>query len=122
MFRVSKIAGESQVRIIHHREREYQRRVLPLDMVDKSIHPFQTHFGLVFCHEAVQTSLLFPERGSIGVLLLADSPISPQHGAALTSGFGASQAETGGKGQESTSRAVHRRLVLLAAIAGVRCR
>jgi hypothetical protein len=49
-------------------------QVLPLDMVDKSIHPFQTHFGLVFCHEAVQTSLLFPERGSIGVLLLADSP------------------------------------------------
>src|SRR5690348_5565432 len=68
-------------------------------MVDKSIHPFQTHFGLVFCHEAVQTSLLFPERGSIGILLLADSPIFPQHGAALTSGFGASQAETGGKGQ-----------------------
>jgi hypothetical protein len=96
--------------------------VLPLDRVDKSIHPFQTHFGLVFCHEAVQTSLLFPERGSIGVLLLADSPISPQHGAALTSGFGASQAETGGKGQESTSRAVHRRLVLPAAIAGVRWR
>jgi hypothetical protein len=71
-------------------------------MVDKSISPFQTHFGPVVCHEAVQTSLLFPERGSIGVLLLADSPISPQHGAALTSGFGASQAETGGKGQEST--------------------
>jgi hypothetical protein len=96
--------------------------VLPLDMVDKSISPFQTHFGPVFCHEAVQTSLLFSERGSIGVLLLADSPISPQHGAAPTSGFGASQAKTGGKGQESTSRAVHRRVVLPAAIAGVRCR
>ena len=25
MFQVSKKAGESQVRIIHHREREYQR-------------------------------------------------------------------------------------------------
>jgi hypothetical protein len=32
-----------------------------------------------------------------------------------------SQAGTGGKGQESTSRAVHRRLVLPAAMAGVRC-
>ena len=40
----------------------------------------------------------------------------------LPSGFEASQAESGGKEQESTSRAVHRRLVLPAAIAGVRCR
>jgi hypothetical protein len=33
--------------------------------------PFQTHFGPVFCDEAVQTGLLFPEQGSIRVLLLA---------------------------------------------------
>ncbi len=114
--------SDGQIHSLNESRIESSREVLPLDRVDKSIHPFQTHFGLVFCHEAVQTSLLFPERGSIGVLLLADSPISPQHGAALTSGFGASQAETGGKGQESTSRAVHRRLVLPAAIAGVRWR
>ena len=36
--------------------------------------------------------------------------------------FDASQVESGGKGQASTSRAVHRRVVLPAAIAGVRCR
>ena len=36
-------------------------RVLPLDMVDKSISPLQTHFGPVFGDEAVQTGLLFPE-------------------------------------------------------------
>jgi hypothetical protein len=34
--------------------------VLPLDMVDKSISPFQTHFGPVFCLEAVQISPSFP--------------------------------------------------------------
>ena len=37
-------------------------------------------------------------------------------------GFDASQAEFGNNGQESTSRAVHRRWVLPAAMAGVRCR
>jgi DNA-binding CsgD family transcriptional regulator len=40
----------------------------------------------------------------------------------LPSGFEASQAESGGKGQESTSRAVHRRFVFPAAMAGVRWR
>jgi hypothetical protein len=38
------------------------------------------------------------------------------------SGFDATQAEASGKGHESTSRAVHRRWVLPAAMAGVRCR
>jgi hypothetical protein len=54
--------------------------------------------------------------------LLTPSPTSSQHDTATTSGFNASQAETGSNGQVSTSRAVHRRWVLPAAIAGVRCR
>ena len=41
---------------------------------------------------------------------------------ANASGFGGAQAETFSKGHESTSSAVHRRVVLPAAIAGVRCR
>jgi hypothetical protein len=41
---------------------------------------------------------------------------------APTSGFGGSQAETFDNGKESTSRAVHRRVVLPAAMAGVRWR
>jgi hypothetical protein len=35
--------------------------VLPLKMVDKSTSPHQTHLGLVFGDEAVQTDLLIPE-------------------------------------------------------------
>jgi hypothetical protein len=54
--------------------------------------------------------------------LLASSPTSSPHDTENPSSFDASQAETGGKGHESTSRAVHRRVVLPAAIAGVRCR
>src|SRR5947209_7096907 len=91
-------------------------------MVDNSTGPLQTHFGLVFCYEAIQTGHLFVESSSIGVLLLAHLPISPRHGTASTSGCDAAQAETFGKGQASTSRAVHRRWVLPAAMAGVRCR
>ncbi len=80
------------------------------------------HFGLDVCHWTVRTGLLFPERGSIRVLLLALSATSPRHDTAPPSGFDAFQAQTFGNGQESTSRAVHRRLVLPAAMAGVRCR
>jgi hypothetical protein len=61
--------------------------VLPLDMVDKSTSPLQTHFGPVFCHEAVQTGLLFPERGPLRVLLLAPSLISPWHDPATCTGY-----------------------------------
>jgi hypothetical protein len=50
------------------------------------------------------------------------SPTSPQHAPAGTSGLSSTQVEAGGKGQESTSRAVHRRWVLPAAMAGVRRR
>jgi hypothetical protein len=56
------------------------------------------------------------------VLLPAPSPISPRHDTAPTSGLRGSQTETGGKGRESISHAVHRRLVLPAAMAGVRWR
>ncbi len=91
-------------------------------MVENSTSPLQTYFGPVFCHEAVQIGLLFQERGSIRVLLLAHSPISLRHDTAPISGFGASQAEIGSNGQVSTSSAVHRRVVLPAAMAGVRCR
>ena len=49
---------------------------LPFDMVDKSTEPSMNHFGPVFGDEAVQRDLLFPEPGSIRVLLRALSPIS----------------------------------------------
>ena len=48
------------------------------------------------------------------------SPISLRHETAPTFGFDAFQVETFGKGQESTSYVVPRRVVLPAAIAGVR--
>src|SRR5260370_10885083 len=61
-------------------------------------------------------------RGSIRVLLLAPSLASSRHDTPSASGFGGFQAEADGNGHESTSRAVHCRCVLLAAIARVRCR
>lgn len=88
-------------------------------MVDKSASPLQTHFGSAFRDEAVQRDPPFPEPGSIRVFLRAPSPISPRDDASSTSDFHASQAGTDGKGQESTSRAVHRWVVLSAAITGV---
>ena len=91
-------------------------------MVDNSTGPLHPLFGLVCCDEAVRASHRFVESGSIPVLLLAHVPISPQDDPAPTSGCEASQGETVGKGQVSTSRAVHCRVVLPAAIAGVRCR
>src|SRR6266567_221053 len=91
-------------------------------MVDKYHNPLQTDFGAVFGEETVQTGLLSPEGGSMRVLLLSHASISPPHDHAPTSGCDASQADTFGKGQESTSRAVHRRVVLPAAMAGVRWR
>jgi hypothetical protein len=81
----------------------------PWEMVDNSTSPLQTQFGPVFGDEAVQSSLLFQRRDPIRFLLLAPSSTSPRQNTSLISGFGASQAEIGGNGQESTSRAVHRR-------------
>jgi len=43
--------------------------VLPLDMVDNSTGLSRPISGRFFYDEAVQTSLLFPEQGSIRVLL-----------------------------------------------------
>ena len=56
------------------------------------------------------------------MLLLALLLSSFRHDTPPTSALRGSQAETVSKGHESTSRAVHRRCVLPAAIAGVRCR
>jgi hypothetical protein len=96
--------------------------VLRLKMVDKSTGPFQTHFRPVFGDEAVQRGHLFLKQGCIRVLLRAPSPNTPRTNTPPLSGFGASQAEIGNNGHESTSRAVHRRFALPAAIAGVRSR
>jgi hypothetical protein len=96
--------------------------VLPLKMVDKSTGPFQAYFRPVCGDEAVQRGHLFPKQGSIRVLLRVPSPNTSRPHTPPLSGFGASQAEIGTKGHESTSRAVHRRFALLAAMAGVRCR
>jgi hypothetical protein len=90
------------------------RQVLPLNMVDNLTGPFQAHFRPVFGDEAFQRALLFPKQGCMRVLPRPHTP--------PLSGFGASQAESGNKGHESTSCAVHRRFVLPAAMAGVRCR
>src|SRR6266487_2400846 len=84
--------------------------------------PCESTSSRFFRHWTVQTGHLFPRRGSIRVLLLAPSLTPSRHDTPPTSGLQGAQAETGGNGQESTSRAVHRRLVLPAAIAGVRCR
>ena len=96
--------------------------VLPSEMVDKSTGPFQAHLGPVCGDEAVQRDHIFPEQGCIRVLLGAPSPNTSRSHTPPLSGFGATQAEIGTKGHVSTSRAVHRRVVLSAAMAGVRCR
>ena len=96
--------------------------VLPKDMVDNSLSPFQTPFGLVFGVEGVQTGLLFLELGSLRMLLRAPSSLCSKHETAPPSGLDASQAHPFGKGHASTSPVVHRRFVFPAAIAGLRWR
>jgi hypothetical protein len=95
--------------------------VLLWDMVDKSISHHSTYFRLFFVRGSPDRPP-HPEVRLHPSPLLASSPTSSQHDTETPSGFDASQAETGGKGHESTSRTVHRRVVLPAAIAGVRCR
>ena len=68
--------------------------------------------GQFFSDEAVPRGLLFPERGSLRALLLTRSSTSPRDKTATPSSLRASQAGIGGKGHESTSRAVHRRFEL----------
>ena len=84
--------------------------------------PLQILIGLVFSSVSSPDKLSHPGVRPIRLLLLALSPTSSRHDTPTTSRFGGSQAETGGNGYESTSRAVHRRCVLPAAMAGVRCR
>ena len=96
--------------------------VQPQLVVDNLISLCKPPSGSFFHHGAVQADHFMLEEGSIRRILPACSSTSPRDDTATTSGLRASQAETGDKGQESTSRAVHRRLVLPAAIAGVRCR
>jgi hypothetical protein len=95
--------------------------VLPLDMVDKSISPLQTYFGPVFGNEAVQPGCFFQSEAP-GEFCCEYLHLSPGDLILHPPLASASQTESGDKGQVSTSRAVHRRVVLPAAMAGVRCR
>jgi len=72
--------------------------VLPLDMVENSTSPLQTHLRPGLGDEAVQTDHFILEGGSLRALLRVSSPISLRNNTAPTSGFHASQAETDGKG------------------------
>jgi hypothetical protein len=96
--------------------------VLLLDMVENSIPLRKPASGRFFRHWIDRRGHLHLERGSIRLLLLALALTTPRQDSATAPGCRRSQAESGGKGQESTSRAVHRRFVLPAAMAGVRCR
>jgi hypothetical protein len=91
-------------------------------MVEKSIPLCKPTSGRSFRPGADRRGHLLLERGSIRLLLLTLSPPPPRHDTATAPGCRRSQAEAGVKGQESTSRAVHRRFVLPAAMAGVRWR
>ena len=95
--------------------------LLPLDMVDKSTSLSKPIWGRFFV--ILQSREAFSSRSEVHPSLSAGtSAVSPRQDTAPTSGFDTPQAETFGNGQESTSRAVHRWVVLPAAIAGVRCR
>lgn len=101
---------------------ELEQVVLLWDMVDNSNSLCNPPLGWFFRHGAVQTGHLFPKRDPIQHLVLAHSPPTARHDTSPASGLRGAQAETGGNGHESTSHVVHRRFVLPAAIAGVRCR
>jgi hypothetical protein len=97
-------------------------QALPWDMVDNWISLCNPFSGSFLHHGTVQAGHLLLQEGFIHRLLLARSSTSLREATATASDLRVSQAGTCGKGNESTSRAVHRRLVLPAAIAGVRCR
>ena len=109
-------------RIIHHLQWQHPSRVFPLEMVDNSNNLCKPPLWLVISSVGSSIRLFHPEVRPIRHPLLALSPLSPHHAPAPASTLSGSQAETFGKGQESTSFAVHRRFVFPAAIAGVRCR
>jgi hypothetical protein len=96
--------------------------VLPLDMVDNLISLCKSLSRSYFHQYAVQAGYLLLKEGPFRRLLHAFSSTFPRDAPAPAFCLRGPQAETDGKGQESTSRAVHRRLVLPAAMAGVRCR
>ena len=97
----------------------HPRWVLPLDIVDNSSSFCTSSLGWFFVSgQSGQASSPWSEAHSTSST--ARSPTSPAHEKATAPDFHGSQAETGSKGEESTSRAVHRRVVLPAAIAGVR--
>src|SRR5215467_6907480 len=96
--------------------------VFSLEMVDNSNNLCKPPLRLVISSVGSSIRLFHPEGRPIRHPLLALSPLSPHHAPAPASTLSGSQAETFGKGQESTSFAVHCRFVFPAAIAGVRCR
>jgi hypothetical protein len=92
--------------------------VLTLEMVDNSS-SLRNSLSRSFFHQyAIQAGRLLLKEGSIRQLLHALSSASPRDDTAPITGLRGSQAQTFGKGHESTSLAVHRRVVLTAAMAG----
>jgi hypothetical protein len=88
-------------------------RVLTWNMVDNSTSSFECISGWFFRQWTVHAGHLF--LGEAQPTSSADPYTTACHDTATAPGFLGSQAETGAKGHESTSRAVHRRLVLPAA-------
>ena len=105
------------------REVKSRRGVLPLLMVDNSTSPLRTHFELVFSSFDCTGGYFIP---------LAHTPVPAFTFTKLPSAisrhifslFSCSQVKhgTGGRGEQRTSLAVHRRLILPAAMAGIRYR
>jgi hypothetical protein len=95
---------------------------LPFEMVDNSSSLRKAPFGRFFVSGQSQQAISFGMRpqptSSAGTFIV----FLATHDTPTASGFGSPQTQVGGKGRESTSRAVHRRCVLPAAMAGVRCR
>jgi hypothetical protein len=97
--------------------------VLLWDMVENSINPLQTHVGLIFssfeCRRGyiiLRSTLLDLFSPSPSLCLLFHRASSHFLDAHMRT------QSTGDKGWHRTSCAVHRRVVLPATMAGVRCR
>ena len=108
--------------IVPFRQKTTDRPVLLLEMVENSINLCKLISGWYFRQKAVRTGHLTLGEGPFRLLLTAPSPPSSRPDTATPSGLRGSQAVIGGKGHKSTSRVVHRRVVLPAARAFVRCR
>jgi hypothetical protein len=97
-----------------------ERVVQLLDMVDNLTslrEPVFDWFFVILLKRQVASSSWLAHH----CLVCSIKELSQGHFVAIA-GFIGSQAGTGGSGQQSTSPAVHLRLVLPAAMAGVRCR